>query len=73
MNEYEHQNITPELIEKLKEKAMLLEDELASEGAHYLERTGKLCDPGLCEKGVEYENLCLDITKLEKILEENKK
>jgi hypothetical protein len=73
MNDYDHQNITPELIEKLKEKAMLIEDDLAWEGAQLLERTGKLCDPGFCEKGVEYENLCLDIAKLEKILEQKRK
>ena len=65
---YTEDNITLEMLEKLKRKAMLLEDELAIEGGRQFEKTGKLNDPGLCEKSLEYENLSMDIRILEERL-----
>ena len=50
---YKEQAVTPELLDTLKRKAMLMEGELASEGGRRLERTGRLNDPGLCEMSVE--------------------
>ncbi|MBE5785631.1 MAG: hypothetical protein E7330_07535 [Clostridiales bacterium] len=62
--------ITPELLEELKRKALILEDELAIEGGRVFEATGRLNDPAICKMGVEYENLNLDIEKLERLLKE---
>ena len=58
---YGEQAVTAELLEELKRKAMLMEDELAIEGGRQFERTGRLNDPGLCEMSIEYENLRMDI------------
>ncbi len=67
---YGDMRITPELLEELKRKAMILEDELAIEGGRVFETTGRLNDPAICKMGVEYENLNLDIAKLERLLKE---
>ncbi len=69
---YTSQSITPELLEKLRRKAMIMEDEIAIEGGRQFASTGRLNDPGICEKSLEYENLCLDIEMLERILAERK-
>lgn len=65
-------SITPELLEELKRKALILEDELAIQGGRIFEETGKLNDPAICEMGIEYENLNLDIEKFEFLLAEAK-
>ncbi|MDD5918232.1 MAG: hypothetical protein PUD73_03980 [bacterium] len=65
---YKEQAVTPELLDTLKRKAMLMEDELAIEGGRQFERTGRLNDPGLCEMSIEYENLRMDIDTLEGVL-----
>ncbi|MCI6966118.1 hypothetical protein MR810_03235 [bacterium] len=65
---YKEQAVTPELLDTLKRKAMLMEDELAIEGGRQFERTGRLNDPGLCEMSIEYENLRMDIETLEGVL-----
>ena len=65
---YKEQAVTPELLDALKRKAMLMEDELAIEGGRQFERTGRLNDPGLCEMSIEYENLRMDIETLEGVL-----
>lgn len=54
----------------LKKKAILVEDELALECGRQYEATGKLNDPGLSDKSIEYENLTLDIIALERLLNE---
>jgi len=54
---YGEQVVTAEVLDELKRKAMLMEDELAIEGGRQFERTGRLNDPGLCEMSIEYENL----------------
>ena len=65
---YGEQAITAELLEELKRKAMLMEDELAIEGGRQFEQTGRLNDPGLCEMSIEYENLRMDIEVMERML-----
>ncbi len=65
---YGEQAVTAELLEELKRKAMLMEDELAIEGGRQFERTGRLNDPGLCEMSIEYENLRMDIEAMERAL-----
>ncbi len=65
---YGEQAVTAELLEELKRKAMLMEDELAIEGGRQFERTGRLNDPGLCEMSIEYENLRMDIEVMERAL-----
>lgn len=65
---YGEQAVTAELLEELKRKAMLMEDELAIEGGRQFEQTGRLNDPGLCEMSIEYENLRMDIETMERIL-----
>ena len=65
---YGEQAVTAELLEELKRKAMLMEDELAIEGGRQFERTGRLNDPGLCEMSIEYENLRMDIEVMERML-----
>ena len=65
---YGEQAVTAELIEELKRKAMLMEDELAIEGGRQFEQTGRLNDPGLCEMSIEYENLRMDIEVMERML-----
>lgn len=67
---YGEMRITPELLEELKRKAMILEDELAIEGGRVFEATGRLNDPAICKMGVEYENLQFDIAKFETLLKE---
>lgn len=64
--------ITPELLEELKRKALVLEDEIAIQGGRMFERTGKFNDPVVCEICVAYENLNLDIEKFETMLAEAK-
>jgi len=64
-----------ERLEELKKKAFLLEDELMLQSQLSFEKTGKLSSLVLSEKSVEYENLALDIVKLERMLkaaDENK-
>ena len=51
---YGEQVVTAEVLDELKRKAMLMEDELAIEGGRQFERTGRLNDPGLCEMSIEY-------------------
>ena len=53
-----------EMLEKLRARAMLAEDEMAK--AHQEGLT--MCDPKLWDMGTEYENLCLDIDKLEALM-----
>lgn len=65
---YGEQAVTAELLEELKRKAMLMEDELAIEGGRQFEQTGRLNDPGLCEMSIEYENLRMDIEVMERML-----
>ena len=65
---YGEHAVTAELLEELKRKAMLMEDELAIEGGRQFERTGRLNDPGLCEMSIEYENLRMDIEVMERML-----
>ena len=65
---YGEQAVTAELLEELKRKAMLMEDELAIEGGRQFEQTGRLNDPGLCEMSIEYENLRMDIEVMERAL-----
>ena len=65
---YGEQAVTAELLEELKRKAMLIEDELAIEGGRQFEQTGRLNDPGLCEMSIEYENLRMDIEVMERML-----
>lgn len=65
---YGEHAVTAELLEELKRKAMLMEDELAIEGGRQFERTGRLNDPGLCEMSIEYENLRMDIEAMERAL-----
>ena len=65
---YGEQAVTAELLEELKRKAMLMEDELAIEGGRQFERTGRLNDPGLGEMSIEYENLRMDIEVMERML-----
>ena len=64
---YGEQAVTAEVLDELKRKAMLMEDELAIEGGRQFERTGRLNDPGLCEMSIEYENLRMDIETLEAV------
>ena len=68
MRAYDEREVTVERLEELKRKAFLLEDELMLEGWLSYEKTGRLNDPGLSEKSIEYENLNLDIAGLEKML-----
>lgn len=70
---YGEQVVTAEVLDELKRKAMLMEDELAIEGGRQFERTGRLNDPGLCEMSIEYENLRMDIETLEGILKQIEK
>ena len=70
---YGEQAVTAEVLDELKRKAMLMEDELAIEGGRQFERTGRLNDPGLCEMSIEYENLRMDIETLEGILKQIEK
>jgi hypothetical protein len=65
-NEYDE--ITPELIEKLKIEAMLKEDELAIETDRSLEKAGALNDPDLCEIAHKVEDFAINIETLEKQL-----
>ena len=65
---YGEQAVTAELLEELKRKAMLMEDELAIEGGRQFEQTGRLNDPGLCEMSIEYENLRMNIEVMERML-----
>lgn len=65
---YGEHAVTAELLEELKRKAMLMEDELAIEGGRQFEQTGRLNDPGLCEMSIEYENLRMDIEVMERML-----
>lgn len=65
---YTEQEVTAEMLEKLKRKAMLMEDELAIEGGRKFVQSGRLNDPGLCEMSIEYENIRMDIEKLEGLL-----
>ena len=65
---YGEQAVTAELLEELKRKAMLMEDERAIEGGRQFEQTGRLNDPGLCEMSIEYENLRMDIEVMERML-----
>lgn len=70
---YGEQAVTAEVLDELKRKAMLMEDELAIEGGRQFERTGRLNDLGLCEMSIEYENLRMDIETLEGILKQIEK
>ena len=68
MRAYDEWEVTVEKLEELKRKAFLLEDELMLEGWRSYEKTGKLSDPGLSEMSIEYENVTLDIARLESML-----
>ena len=63
------QKVTAELIEAMKARAQLMQDELYNEGQVSLTATGTLTGPQLCDKSAEYENYMLTI----KILEERLK
>ena len=72
---YDEMEVMVERLEELKKKAFLLEDELMLQSQLSFEKTGKLSSLVLSEKSVEYENLALDIVKLERMLkaaDENK-
>lgn len=62
--------ITPELLEKLKIEVMLREDELAQETDKSLEKAGALNDPDLCEIANEVEDFAMKVETLEKMLKQ---
>ncbi len=45
-----------------------MEDRINIMGEECMDKNGKLCDPKLSELSNEYEDLCLDIEKLEGLL-----
>ena len=63
-----YEGLTLEMLEKLKTQAMLMEDRINIMGEECMDKNGKLCDPKLSELSNEYEDLCLDIEKLEGLL-----
>lgn len=65
---YDNKSITPETLDELREKLLLIEDALIVESGRRFEETGRLNDPQLSEMSVEYENLCMDIEALEEKL-----
>lgn len=77
-NKYSEDCLTVEKLTKLEElyklkaKAMLMEDRINFMGEECFEKTGRLCDPALCKLSNEYEDVCLDIEKLELLLEKYK-
>ena len=63
-----YEGLTLEMLEKLKTQAILMEDRINIMGEESMDKNGKLCDPKLSELSNEYEDLCLDIEKLEGLL-----
>ena len=68
MEQSEHFEITPELIERMKLEVMLMEDELAQEIDRSAEAVGAFNDPGLCEIASGVENFAMTVEMLEKML-----
>lgn len=64
----EYNEITHELIEKLKIEMMLREDELAIETDQSLETAGAFSDPDLCEIANKVEDFAMKIETPEKRL-----
>lgn len=68
---YDDNDLTLELIEKLRANAEKLSKELNEMGALEFSETGKLTSAELNEKANEYELLTMTIHKLEDILLKN--
>ena len=62
------EGLTGEMVEKLNRQAKLMEDRINIMGEECMDKNCKLCDPKLSELSNEYEDLCLDIEKLEGLL-----
>ena len=68
--EEQNVSITKERLADMRAKAQMMEDELHDFGVQEFQRTGKLSNPKLCEKSLEYEQYLLSVDKVAALVKE---
>ncbi len=69
----EYDGLTLEKLDKLKTRAMIMEERINIMGEKCMVKSGTLCDSEMSSLSNEYEDICLDIEKREALLESLKK
>ena len=69
----EYDGLTLEKLDKLKTQAIIMEDRINIMGEKCIVKSGVMCDSEMSKLSNEYEDICLDIEKLEALLESLKK